>query len=152
MAEEKPKNKGGRPTNASLVDKGGRPTVFTDEVIQKLEYAFTLGCTDGEACLHADISKASLYNYQTANPDFLERKNLLKETPVFKARKSVITGIENDQRLALMYLERKKKDEFSLKTEHEVKGVGIGDVFMGMDADMVEALKQVLKGKMEGKE
>lgn len=96
---------------------GGRPTVFSDEVLQLLEDAFKMGCTDEEACLNADISTSSLYNYQNDHPEFLERKKILKETPVFIARKSVIKDMENDGNLALKYLERKKKNEFSVKSE-----------------------------------
>ena len=103
-------------------NKGGAPTKFTGETIQLLEDAFKMGCTDTEACLNADISTSTLYNYQNESPKFLERKKLLKETPVFIARKSVVDGLKNDSRLALMYLERKKKDEFSLKVETEHSG------------------------------
>jgi len=52
----------------------GRPPVVDDIALQKLEEAFAMGCTDLEACLYADISSSTLYNYQKAHPDFLERK------------------------------------------------------------------------------
>lgn len=35
-----------------------------------------------------------------------------------KARKSVVNALTKDPDLALKYLERKKKDEFSLRSEH----------------------------------
>ena len=97
-----------------------RPTVMTPEVIQKLEEAFAWGCTDIEACLWADIATPTLYLYQEKHPEFIERKAALKETPIMKARKSVISALSNDPKLALAYLERRKKDEFSLKTETEI--------------------------------
>jgi hypothetical protein len=50
-----------------------------------------MGCTDLEACLYADIHPASLYNYQNANPDYIERKEALKKNPFMKARMT-ITG------------------------------------------------------------
>lgn len=34
-----------------------RPTVINDAVVQKLEEAFALGCSDEEACIYADICK-----------------------------------------------------------------------------------------------
>lgn len=95
----------------------GRPTVMTPANIQKLEEAFLLGCSDLEACLYANISKTALYRYQEEHPEFTERKELLKETPVFKARKSVVDSVSSDPDLALKFLERKKKDEFSTKSE-----------------------------------
>ena len=99
-------------------NKGGRPTVMTEAVIAKLEEAFLLGCTDLEACLLADISKDALYDYQNKNPEFTERKQRLKETPVLKARTSVVKELESNPELALKYLERKKKDEFSTRQEN----------------------------------
>lgn len=95
---------------------GGRPTAMTQETLDKLEYAFSIGCTDKEACLFADIAPATLYNYQEANPAFLERKELLKDKPIFQARQAVIKQFQaGDGELALKYLERKKKDEFAPK-------------------------------------
>jgi hypothetical protein len=99
-----------------------RPTVMTPEVIAKLEEAFAWGCTDREACLWADISPAALYLYQDKNPKFVERKDDLKETPVLLARKTVVKAIQKgDRTVAMQYLERKKKDEFSTKTEQDVR-------------------------------
>lgn len=95
----------------------GRPTVMTPELIAKLEYAFSLGCTDNEACFHADIAPATLYKYQDQNPAFTERKHLLKDSPIFLARQSVLRGLKDSPELALKFLERKKKDEFSLRSE-----------------------------------
>lgn len=106
---------------------GGRPTIVTEEIIHKLNEAFALGCSDLEACFYADISKSTLYNYQNKNSEFVERKEELKEKPVFEARKSVISAMKTDGALALKYLERKKKDEFSLKTESEVKNTVVFD-------------------------
>lgn len=100
----------------------GRPSIVTSEVIQKLEQAFSLGCTDLEACIFAGISKSTLYNFQGENAEFLERKELLKETPVLLARQEVIKGLRNNPDHALRFLERRKKDEFSLKQEFQHSG------------------------------
>ena len=93
----------------------GRPTVMTAEVIGKLEEGFALGCTDLEACFYADIGKDALYDYCKKHSEFSERKELLKQRPVLLARQSVINGLKDDPKLALAYLERVKRDEFSLK-------------------------------------
>lgn len=103
------KKKPGRPRNRS---RSGRPTVFSKEVIQKLETAFAIGCTDLEACCYADISKSSLYNYQNENPNFLERKERLKQTPVLQARTTLVKNIKLDKDVAKWFLERKLKKEF----------------------------------------
>lgn len=100
----------------------GRPTKMTPETLSKLEQAFLMGCTDLEACLYAYISKSTLYDYQNANPQFLERKESLKQNPVLKARKSVVDSLDDNPELAMKFLERKKKDEFSLKSEFAIGG------------------------------
>ena len=94
----------------------GRPTVITDEVLRKLDEAFAMGCTDLEACLFADISKTALYDYQQEHPEFAERKEKLKETPILLARSTVIKNLKNPQS-AQWYLERKKKSEFAQRNE-----------------------------------
>lgn len=103
-------------------NKGGRPTVMTPDAIAKLEQAFSMGCTDLEACFHADISKDSLYSYQEKHPEFTERKEMLKDRLIFKARgvveNAVVTG---DKDMAKWYLERKKKQEFSTRSESKTE-------------------------------
>ena len=107
-----------------MANPTGRKSVMTPETIEKLEQAFLYGATDKEACLVADISPAALYQYQEKNPKFTERKAMLKEMPVYQAREAVIKSFRRDPNLALKYLERKKKDEFSLRTETDVTSLG----------------------------
>lgn len=106
--------KGGRPKKRH---SGGRPTKMTKNTLQKLEEAFAMGCSDVEACLYADIGRQTLYNYQNENPDFLDRKLELKENPVLKARSTVFNNLD-DKDLALKFLERRNKKEFSPRQEH----------------------------------
>lgn len=95
----------------------GRPTVMTPEVVNKLEEVFALGGTDSEACFYAGISKQTLYNYQEINPDFIDRKEALKERPVLLARQTVVKAMKDDPLTARWYLERKLKGEFAQRTE-----------------------------------
>ncbi len=108
----------GRCKKQKSLCKCGRPTVMTEEVIKKLERVFAYGASDKEACLFADITPATLYNYCQAHPKFMERKELLKDKPILRAREIVIQGMEEDPNLAFKYLERKRKDEFAVRTEH----------------------------------
>jgi len=86
---------------------GGRPTVVTDVVLAKLEAAFSMGCTDNEACIYADIHPSTLYEYQNKTPGFAERKVLLKEKPILRARVTVIESLKKDVGSAWKYLEKK---------------------------------------------
>lgn len=98
----------------------GRPTVMTIDVVNKLEQAFSMGCSDVEACLFADISKQTLYDYQAKNPEFVDRKERLKERLILKARTVIADALNRkDENTAKWYLERKAKNEFSTKVEQE---------------------------------
>ena len=104
----------------------GRPTVMTPEVVNKLEQAFSMGCSDVEACLFADISKQTLYDYQAKYPEFVDRKERLKEKLVLKARSVIADALNRkDENTAKWYLERKAKNEFSTKVEQETTINGI---------------------------
>lgn len=124
---------------AESKNKGGRPTIMTPEVIDKLEYVFSIGGSDLEACLHADISKQTLYNYQEKHPEFVDRKEMLKERMVLKARTVMDNALnDNDRQSAQWYLQRKKKAEFS--DRQEVTGAD-GKEFKGLTVEFVEAKK-----------
>lgn len=99
-------------------NKVGRPTVMTAEVLNKLEYGFMKGLTDAQCCNYADISPATLYNYCNDHPDFLERKEQLKNSPSVKAKLNIVEAIEEgNPELSKWWLERKEKNEFSTKQE-----------------------------------
>jgi len=105
----------------------GRPTVMTDETVNKLEQAWSMGCSDVEACLFADISKQTLYDYQHLHPEFVDRKERLKESLVLKARTVIANALnKKDKDTAKWYLERKCKKEFS--TREEITGAEGGAI------------------------
>jgi len=102
-------------------NKGGRPTIMTTEVVNKLEEVFAIGGSDMEACFYANISKQTLYDYQFKHPEFVDRKEALKEKPILKARQTVVQALSNPHD-AQWFLERKRKKEFATKQEVEHSG------------------------------
>lgn len=106
--------------------KVGRHTVMTSEVLTKLEQAFSIGCSDDEACIYADISRMTLQRYQKLNPEFCARKELLKQKLVLKARTNIAHEINGGNiEVSKWYAERKKRDEFG-KVDTEINfGVNI---------------------------
>lgn len=97
---------------------------MTPEVLYKLDEAFLEGHTDNEACLIAGIAPSSLYRYIEKNPSYGDRKEILKQNPIIKARKTVNKAIETNADIALKFLERKKRDEFGIKTELDLTSQG----------------------------
>jgi hypothetical protein len=114
----KPGPKKKRGPKPKSIKKIGRPTKMSEETIQKLEEVFALGGTDLEACFYADISRRTLYTYQNENPDFLYRKELLKQKPFLLARQSIMKGVKEDYNFAMTFAER-KMPEFKRKVEIE---------------------------------
>jgi len=94
-----------------------------DVIIQKLEQAWALGCSDAEAASYADISKAALSDFINKNPEISERKEQLKEKPVLSARSTLHKAIKDGNAdLAFKYLERKRSEEFGPKQKLEFSG------------------------------
>lgn len=100
---------------------GGRPTIMTPDVINKLEQVFALGGTDKEACFYAGISHQALYNYQERYPEFVERKEALKMTPILKARQTIVKSLD-DPNHAFRYARSKLADEFGDKLDIKTSG------------------------------
>ena len=107
-----------RKTSRRSRNKGGRPTIVTPETLQKLEYAFSMGLPDEQACLYANIAPQTLYNYQSKHPEFLERKVMLKQNITMRARLNIANEIANGStKDSWEWLTRKEKQEFSLKDD-----------------------------------
>lgn len=116
--EKKVKKKKEKEKAKKSENKSGRPTKMTSDTLAKLEQAFSLGCSDLEACIFADIHPTVLYRFQERNPEFRERKEMLKKKLVLKARVIIARALENkDENTAKWYLERKARDEFAAKQE-----------------------------------
>lgn len=90
---------------------GGRPSVMTDDVIQKLKEAFLIGATNDEACLFSGIAPATLYTHINANKEFSENISKWKQDPVLKAKRTIVENLD-DPKISQWYLEKKKRDEF----------------------------------------
>ncbi len=95
----------------------GRNTLMTEDKVKELEGYFSVGATDLEACFLAGISKQTLYNYQEKYPEFVDRKEALKNMPKYKAKKNIVGELDKgDKDISKWYLERKDND-FKNKTD-----------------------------------
>lgn len=92
----------------------------TPETIGKLEYAFSIDCTIGEACFYAGIAESTFHEWCKEDKKLSERMHSLKYTPVLKARQTVNKNLKTVH-VAQWYLEKKCNDEFSGKVINEHK-------------------------------
>lgn len=93
-----------------------KPVKMTDETVKRLEDAFSLDCTVPEACLYANITKQTYYNWVESFPELKERFDSLRLKPFLKARQTIVKNLD-DPEYAFKYMERKNKKEFALRTE-----------------------------------
>lgn len=120
--------------------------------LQDIEYAYRLDCTDEEACNYIDIPIQDLYYYQrNIDPDFVVKKYQWKNTPFIIARQSVIKEMKANGDLALKYLERKRKDEFSTRQESTGKdGKPLIPTFPVSSKESQEELSKLYKAENAG--
>ncbi len=95
----------------------------TPEVITKLEYAFSIGASTAEACFYADIGTTTYYRWCDENEALRDRFESLKQKLIFKSREVVVDAINaGDVKIAMWYLERKRKREFSMQFNQNLSG------------------------------
>ena len=116
-----------RPTNQEQRYKNTGRKLFDgkdeSQVRSKLEEAYLIDATMGEASLFAGISLSALKRYLNDNEEFRTRLTALRNNPTLTARKTVIENLDKPD-MALKYLERKAKEEFSTKQEMDVTSKG----------------------------
>jgi len=104
----------------------GRPTVMTEITLKKLEDAFSNGASDKEACFIANISHQTLYDYQKKHPEFIERKEGLKDMIKYQAKSNIAKAINGKDKESLdtakWYVERKIKKEFGANIDLTTDG------------------------------
>jgi len=91
---------------------------ITENQESKLRQAFSIGCTIDEALCYAEMRKREWLEFlaEDKNKDFLYEIEQMQLKPLVKARMSAVKNLD-DPKHAQWYLERKKKDEFSLRSE-----------------------------------
>jgi len=95
-----------------------RKTVMTKESIKMLLDGFCQGFKVNHACMYANICKQTFYNYCNKHEGFLEHCHELRRIPSLKAISLIVKSIdEGNVNSAKWWLERKCKEEFSLRSE-----------------------------------
>jgi len=97
--------------------KTGPKPKMTPDVIRKLEETAALDATIEEMCFYAGISPDTYSRYLKANPKFAVRIAALREKPILAARQAVVKYSTDSYANAIDYLSRKRKKEFSTRTE-----------------------------------
>ena len=88
----------------------------TPEVLSLIYEGASLDCTIKEICNLANISTDTYHRWVREDEVLSCEIKRLRDNPILKARKTVINGLNEDKN-AQWYLERKRKKEFSTRTE-----------------------------------
>tara|TARA_R110000823_G_C15487114_1_gene451482 strand:+ start:129 stop:494 length:366 start_codon:yes stop_codon:yes gene_type:complete len=92
-----------------------RPTVMTKDVLSKLQHAFTMGCTDIEACMYAGCSESALYRYEEKHEEYRKQKAVWKSNPFMLARMVLVDAlVAKDVNTAHKMIDRKEGGKLSL--------------------------------------
>lgn len=117
------------------------------EIIKKLENAFSHGLTDEQAQFLAGISESSFLRYLKKNPEFRRRKEQLKGSPDILAQKTIISVIGQPQ-WAAWWLKH-KTDKFTEKHKHEFKGALTMKSVRDITPELKKAIDEYKKARFE---
>ena len=103
---------------------GGRPTKLTDSIVRKLEYAFSKDFNVSEACDYAEIGRTAYYEWLENNEEFANKMEQAQTNLKRKAKINIADKIaEGDMDVTKWFLERRARDEYSVKQAVEVSGL-----------------------------
>lgn len=98
--------------------KTGRPGLLDKpELVDKLKYAFSIGCNTSQACIFAEVSRDAFYDAVNRDSEFADKISKLKQNPIIKAKQTVFNDLSNPK-TARWYLEKKAANEF--KSSHSI--------------------------------
>ena len=98
------------------VNRVGRPNKVNTEILDKLREGFLTGYDRTEACAYAKLPLSTFYDYIKEHPEFSDEIEEWIQNPILKAKATLFKNLD-DPKHAKWYLSRKKKDEFSERTE-----------------------------------
>lgn len=99
-----------------LVKKSANAWWTNREKVVLLIDAFKMDATIPEARAKAGISNDQFDYFLLKHPEFSQVQEICSQLPVLAARKTVVDEISKNPELAMKYLERKRRKEFSTQT------------------------------------
>ena len=106
-----------------------RPTKKTDDILQKLKYAFMRNCTEAEACAYAEIWESTLNKRKEDDPKFIEQIRAWKEMYVqaikFKSYERAMNAKNKDSTEILFKVDKSYSDKIDADIKWEVSLVNI---------------------------
>ena len=92
-------------------------TKLTEDLKSKILEVAALDGSVREMAYYCDVSHQTIYNWLEADKTLFDKVERLRERPILAARQRVVKGVAESYSNAVDYLKRKKKNEFSERTE-----------------------------------
>ena len=92
-------------------------TKYSIDRVNKLKEVAALDGTVEEMCFYAEISKQTYYDWMKKYPKLSDEIEALRNKPVLAARRTVVAKMVDSYSNSMDYLSRKRKTEFSTRTE-----------------------------------
>ena len=106
-----------------------RPTKKTDDILQKLKYAFMRNCTEAEACAYAEIWESTLNKRKEDDPKFIEQIRAWKELYVqaikFKSYERAMNAKNRDSTDILFKVDKSYSDKSEVEHKWQISLVDI---------------------------
>lgn len=107
----------------------GRKSKKTPEVLQKLEEAYRVNCTDEEACAHAWIAESTLNNWKNEDEKFLEQIRQWRKSYYYEIKNASFKRAQNtknrDATDILFKIDKSYSDKQDIDVKWEVSLVWI---------------------------
>jgi predicted DNA-binding protein YlxM (UPF0122 family) len=106
----------------------GLNSKLTEENRVKVKYIAAIDGTIDEMAYFCGVSRQTIYNWFEKEPELLDDIERLRQTPIVKARETIVNKIPESYQNAIDYLKRKRREEFGDKNETTVLVKSISDV------------------------
>lgn len=98
----------------------GRKPVDIEKYLAKIKPFLEIDCSLNEACISAGVPYSTVQDYYAKNDEIRHKIDMYKLTPIVEAKKSAWEASKNNPDLALKLLERRRKDEYSPRSEAKI--------------------------------
>lgn len=108
-----------------------RTNKLTPDTIRKLEEAAGVRLNVRESCAYAGIHPDTYYDWMKRVTGLSDRLADLRENPIIRAKRKILSHVDTDVHVAFRYLEKESPDDYGerLKLEHSGAIVNTGDAF-----------------------
>ena len=93
------------------------PEKLTADNRVKIEQVAALDGSVEEMAYYCDVSRQTIYNWFEKYPELFDKVERLRAKPILKARQTVNEKMGESYANAMDYLKRKRKDEYSERSE-----------------------------------